>query len=300
MLNVLEIRSMAIHNGPGNRTMVHFMGCPLKCYWCSTPESQSMKSQLGYKQNICILCGSCMDICPKAALSMDKNAKIYIDRKKCFGCMKCTQECPTMALEQIGKPYTVQEIYREIMADKFSFGEEGGVTFSGGEILMSVNEEFLTLCHMLRENGISIGIDTSGYASEEILEQVLPVADFFLWDIKQLDDKKHQMYTGVSNERIIQNLDSILSKGAKVYIRYPLIPGMNDSKEDMERLLVFLKKRETVAELHILPFHHLGTSRYMKIGKKDVMEDIPVFSPEQLETYRCYFKDLTIPVKIVG
>lgn len=300
-IKILEISRMAIHNGPGIRTMIHVMGCPMSCIWCSTPESQKAVSQIAYWKEKCTGCGKCISACQSSSIRPDEQNKIVIDRSKCISCFQCSDSCFYGALEAIGRDYTAGELLDEIMRDHVFFQSSGGgVTFSGGEILTSVNDALLEVFTRLKESGISIGIDTCGYASGETIDQVLPFADFFLWDIKGIDDEKHKKNTGVSNQLVIENLKYVLSCKKDVFLRCPLIPGMNDDAEDLRLLAEFCEKLDGIKEVHLLPFHHLGTKRYEKIGLSDPTEQIETTAPDRLEQYKELFMKRGLCVKIVG
>ena len=173
-LRVFEIRRMAIHNGPGFRTMIHLKGCPLRCIWCSTPESQRPGAEMAVERDKCISCGKCITKCEESALKIEENGKINLDRSWCNACGDCCDACPAEALSLIGNEYTADELLRIIVKDQMLYEKSGGgVVFSGGEPLMQINEAFLCLLERLKAEHISVGIDTCGYAETEILEKVM-------------------------------------------------------------------------------------------------------------------------------
>jgi pyruvate formate lyase activating enzyme len=219
---VLNITRMTVHNGPGLRTLIVFKGCPLRCQWCSTPESQKVEPEIGINKKKCTLCGKCLDSCPLNAIRI-KDETIIIDRKICNSCGKCTEVCYSEAIKVLGKLMTVSEIVQEAEKDTVFFNNSaGGITISGGEPLAEpdFNAELLKA---LKIKGINVGVDTSGYVPWSYIERVLPYVDFFLWDIKHMDSAKHKFLTGVPNKLILSNARSCSERKKPLYIRIPIL-----------------------------------------------------------------------------
>jgi pyruvate formate lyase activating enzyme len=280
------------------------MGCPLSCRWCSTPESQQSEG-LGFNPDRCILCGACIDVCPTGAISITNENRVSIDREQCTLCFKCTEECYSKSLWKYGNLYSGEELFTEALKDKpFFKNSGGGITLSGGECLLHVDDELVQFCARLNEEGVSVGIDTCGHVPFKNIERVLPFTEFFLWDIKVLNPVLHKQVTGVDNSLIIENLRnvaSITSSAAKdLYIRYPLVPTINDSKKDIEQLCIFLKELKDFKELHLLPFHHLGANRYIYSGKEYLLQGLALQSREKLAQTLEIPKSYGIPCRIVG
>lgn len=287
MLRVFEISRMTNHNGPGIRTLVHFKGCPLRCKWCSTPESQLRNEELGYKVSKCIRCGACVQICPENAIGIGPEG-IHIDRKKCIECFTCVKECYAHALTRIGRTWSVDELVKEIRKDELFFRKSGGgVTFSGGEPLMFADEEMVELFSKVKSCGISIGIDTTGYVSWDKIESILPYTDFFLWDLKIMDSLKHRELTGVSNELILENLKRLENcaekYGIRVYIRCVQIPGMTDFDENLIKTCEFIKDMKCIQELDLINFHHFGKKRYEFIDRTYDCDGLESLSDDVME-----------------
>ncbi|MCD8100424.1 MAG: glycyl-radical enzyme activating protein [Oscillospiraceae bacterium] len=303
MLNVLEISRMATHNGPGYRTTVHFMGCPLRCRWCSTPESQDFTG-LALNPSRCLSCGYCVEVCEGGALTVSNNQPVALDRSLCHLCYKCAEVCYSRALWVYGKQYTAQQLACEIIKDKLFFKNSGGgVTLSGGECLMSVNDEFVEMCSLVRDEDVSIGIDTCGYVPWHTFERILEFTDLFLYDIKILNSEKHKEFTGVGNELILENLDKLTKLKTykpEIVIRYPLIPGVNDTDEDISQLCTYLSKMENISELNFMPYHHLGMSRYKFSGKEYLMGSAERQSNERLAQICEIADSMGINNRIVG
>ena len=283
-LSIFEISRMATINGPGIRTMVHFKGCNLNCAWCSTPESKSYERQISFSEQKCIGCRVCTGLCSEKAISIGENGLAEIDWNKCINCLKCADGCCSTALSVIGERYSVEEIFNYIMRDKNLYSRSGGgVTFSGGEILTHIDDALIRLLEKLRDEKISVGFDTAGCVSEKIIDEVLPYADFFLWDIKLLDEQEHKRYTGKSNKTILSNLFKVDESGACIYLRCPIIPGVNDNDDFFRALMELSKKLKSLKEIDLLPFHKLGTSRYTRIGLRDPYSEIKELSEDYLE-----------------
>lgn len=296
-LNVIEISKLATKNGPGFRTMVHFKGCPLRCFWCSTPESQSEKPQIMFDKAKCIQCGKCIKNCGKDAITL-QNGELILNREKCSNCFDCVSVCHTNALTIAGKYYSPEALAEIILRDKVFFkNSNGGVTFSGGEPLYHLNDSMLDLFKILKSNEISIGIDTTGYVPFENLIKVFPFVDFFLWDLKHINPLKHKEYTGVDNATILDNLKKVADFGIDIYLRCPIIPGCNDDVEHIEGICKVAKQLKSLKEVHIIPVHHYGINRYVNLGQEypldsDLKLDITTinFIKEVLERNQLAYK----------
>lgn len=263
---ICEIEKFAIHDGPGIRTVVFFKGCPLRCLWCSNPETLKMNPQVYYNMNKCISCFSCINVCDDN--SIEKNGdKITINRDKCISCDKCIDICPVGALSKVGKDITVDKLFEEIIKDEAYFRNSGGgVTLSGGEVLLQSEfaAEFLKKC---KEEYIHTAIETSGYADIDIIKKVIRYTDFIMYDIKHTDDDTHKKLTGVSNKKIIDNLKKISELNKKIVIRIPLIHGLNDSDTNI-RNTCLIAELCGIQEIHILPYHEMGKEKYRQLEKK--------------------------------
>lgn len=301
MFNVLEISRLTLHNGPGYRTNVHFMGCPLRCRWCSTPESQKVTG-LGLNPHKCIGCGYCAKACPEGAISFGEDGKALVDRSRCSMCFRCTEECYANAFWKIGEERDFDSLFQEIIQDELFFKNSGGgITFSGGECLMNVSDEMVDLYKAVADRGIQIGVDTCGCVPWRNIEVLLPYIRFFLWDIKKMDPEEHKRLTGRSNELIFSNLEKVSAESnAEIYIRYPVIPGINDSEADIHALCEYLLKLPRFNEVHYLPFHKLGISRYEYSGIPYQMGETQRPSAETLQRILEITNGYGIPCKIVG
>ena len=252
---IFDIQRNSFVDGPGIRTTVFFKGCNLKCAWCHNPESQSAKPQMMFYKDKCTGCGKCKSVCP-------------YHLEQCELCGKCTLYCPVDARKVCGKEHTVDEVLKEVLKDKaFYETSGGGVTFSGGECMLQIDflAEILKKC---KENGIHTAVDTAGHIPFESFEKILPYTDLFLYDIKIFDSQKHKQYVGVSNELILENLKKLFERKAKLWIRIPVIPDVNDSIEEIQKMKDFLKTIGTAEKIELLPYHAMGENKYRAIGKE--------------------------------
>jgi len=220
---IFDIKKYAIHDGPGIRTTIFFKGCPLACRWCHNPEGMNAAVQRIYRQQRCIGCGECMQICPRQAIRQTAEGMIA-DLSKCELCRTCAQHCPSDAVEFIGQKVTVAEVVRQIEKDiAFYDQSRGGVTFSGGEPLMQP-EFLLQLLDACGHLDLHRTVDTTGYADAKLLLKVAQKTDLFLYDLKLMDPEKHRKYTGVSNEQILHNLKQLTQNDVRIQVRMPVIP----------------------------------------------------------------------------
>lgn len=250
-----DIQRNSFVDGPGIRTTVFFKGCNLKCAWCHNPESQSAKPQMMFYKDKCTGCGKCKSVCP-------------YHLEQCELCGKCTLYCPVDARKVCGKEHTVDEVLKEVLKDQaFYETSGGGVTFSGGECMLQIDflAEILKKC---KENGIHTAVDTAGHIPFESFEKILPYTDLFLYDIKIFDSQKHKQYVGVGNELILENLKKLFERKAKLWIRIPIIPDVNDSIEEIQKIKDFLKTIGTPEKIELLPYHAMGENKYRAIGKE--------------------------------
>jgi len=294
---VLNIERYTLHDGPGIRTTVFLKGCPLRCLWCSNPESQLGRPELVYFEDKCIACGRCVDVCPRNAIVQDKpDAPVTVLFDRCDGCGQCIEACYVEALTLAGEKMTAEEVVAIVERDlPFYKHSQGGVTLSGGEALAQpeFSAEVLRLC---QTKGIHTAIQTSGQASLKSLQQVLPHLDLVIFDIKHLDNQTHQKLTGVPNDQILDNLSYINLSGTPVVIQVPLIPGLNDSEENLDNLAKLVKSLPSVMGLSLLSYHTLGLTKYRCTGREYALNDLPKASSDYLEEKQAYFREKGIPL----
>lgn len=295
---IFNIQKYSIHDGPGIRTTVFLKGCPLNCWWCHNPESQKKQLQLIHFNSKCINCGRCENKCNEDAISIVDN-KFYLDKSKCTLCGQCTDVCVQAALELAGKEVTVDEVVKEVKKDQIFYEESnGGVTFSGGEPMAQINflEEALKSCN---NYGIHTTVDTCAFTAWSNFEKILDYTDLFLVDLKHIDSNEHKKYTGVSNEIILENIKKLSNLGKKIYIRMPIIPGINDSKEIIDRTISFLRDIK-MAQLNLLPYHKIGMDKYKRLQENYKLEGLQEPSQIHMKKLEEYFNRNGFNVKIGG
>lgn len=284
---IFNIQKFSLNDGPGIRTTVFFKGCPLRCLWCSNPESQSVTQQIAWEDENCVRCMRCVRACKQQAVSYIEE-RIVFDEEKCTACLQCLKACPQGALSLQGEWMTLREVFKEIMED-FDFYEEsnGGVTLSGGEVLGQADFA-IALAKKLQAKNIHTACETTGYADEETFIRLIEQLDLIFFDLKHYDNEKHQALTGVSNESILRNLHAALKKKKDVIIRIPIIPGMNDALKDAQGFCDLLKELGANS-VNLLPFHQFGQKKYSLLGKEYLCKDLQQLHEEDLLEYREVF-----------
>ncbi|WP_414164756.1 glycyl-radical enzyme activating protein [Superficieibacter sp. BNK-5] len=294
---LFNIQRYSLHDGPGIRTIPFFKGCPLACKWCSNPESQRPQPELLFKKNDCIRCGKCIEVCPQNALSPTNPS--FVDRERCVQCGECTKVCPTQALEMKGKRMTVNEVIRELQKEENLFRRSGGgVTLSGGEPLAQPEfaRELLKAC---KAKGWHTAIETTGFTTKEVVEDVFPWIDLALTDIKAINPAVHEHNTGVNNNRILENLLRI-SFITKVIVRIPLVPGVNDNEEEIRSIAEFAKLMSGVDTIHLLPYHTFGENKYTLLGRIYPMGDTPSLAEKNVERLKKLIESMGFHCHIGG
>ena len=291
---IFDIKRYAIHDGPGIRTTVFFKGCPLKCEWCQNPESRDTAAQLAIVASRCIRCGACVNVCP------NEGNPAAPDRLNCRRCGACAEACPSGARTLLGRRLSISELIEEVAKDELFFDEsDGGVTFSGGEPLLQPDylRECLNAC---RQRGYHTAIDTSGYAPAEVFGEIAELGDLFLYDLKLIDDHRHREFVGVSNELILANLRKLCERGAEVWIRIPIVPGINDDEDNLAATAELASSLKGHPPVHLLPYHRIGSDKYGRLGIPYSMEWIAPPTAVRMSEIAAQFSTMGLEVRIGG
>lgn len=279
---VFAIQHFSIHDGDGIRSNVFLKGCPLRCLWCHNPEGLTFDIGIQYIQNRCRSCGKCGFIF--------KNMK-ELYRKPQEEKEKYAELCPYGALEPIGKWMTPKEVVEEVMQDICFFKKSGGgMTLSGGEPMMQPKFTLELLKEAKRE-GLQTAMETSGFAPLEDFLDVMPYVDEFLWDYKETRDEKHKEFTGVSSGPILRNLETLYEKGAKIVLRCPVIPGVNDTREHFLGIAEKSRKMKRLKGVELMPYHKFGVAKDQRIGRME-QEEYEVPSKKRKQRWEQRILDL--------
>jgi pyruvate formate lyase activating enzyme len=293
---VFDIERFALNDGPGIRSVVFFKGCPLRCRWCSNPESQSPGPELFYRPRTCLACARCVEACSRKALRLQ--ATLEIDRELCNACGQCVQACNTEALSLAGRELAVGEILRELLRDEIFYHHSGGgVTFSGGEPTAQP-EALRALAELCRDHGLATCLETCGFFPWEAIEEALPALDLILFDLKHLDPARHQELTGAGNELVLENFRRLVAAGKEVVARFPVIPGINDGPVHLGQLGDFLKNCAPGLRLDLLPYHRLGNSKYGGLGRACLLDQVVPPSEEHLLAVKEFFEGRGLAARI--
>lgn len=281
---IFNIQRFSLHDGPGIRSTVFTKGCPLRCRWCGNPESWNPYPEIMTHDRKCVRCGKCEQVCPVGAITVSPEAR-EIDRARCNLCLECAGVCPSEAITVSGRYVSIDEVTTEVESDRLFYEHSGGgVTVSGGEPLLQWEfvSELLKVC---KERGLHTALDTAGYSSWHIIERVLEYVDLVLFDIKHMDPGKHRKGTSKSNSLILRNAQRIAAKKVRLWLRVPLIPGYNDSKEDIEKV-ARLGLKIGAEKVSILPFHGFGIPKYEQLGRRYTFEQVESPDDEHIQRVR--------------
>ena len=263
---VFNVQRFSLHDGPGIRTTVFLKGCALSCPWCHNPESRSTKPEVMVRVERCIGCGACVEACPHG-LPLPGEGRRAEDIDSCAVCRACAEVCPTEARKIAGREVESAALVAEILRDRVFFDESGGgVTFSGGEPLRQA-AFLMTTLSACRGEDLHTAVDTCGLASRDDLLAAAELADLFLYDVKFIDEARHREHTGVGNEEILANLETPAGVHDEVWMRVPVIPGINDDADNLDGIARLAARLPGVRKICLLPYHRTGESKLESLGR---------------------------------
>jgi len=295
---VFNVQRASFHDGPGVRTTVFLKGCPLRCPWCHNPEGIAPRVQVIVNAARCLGCGSCADACPRPAGPLSSGEAVGVGG--CLACDRCFDACPAEARQTVGREWTVPEVLAEVLRDRLAYDTSGGgVTFSGGEPLFQ--PAFLAAClEACRREGIHTAVDTCGSASREVAAAIAGRTDLLLWDLKHLDAERHRELTGVSLDPIVANLEAASRLGVRIWLRIPVIPGVNDDPANLRAVASLASALPAVERVSLLPYHRTGTGKAARLGREDGLAPVPQPSPERMREVAALFTEGGIQAVIGG
>lgn len=255
---VFNIQRFSLHDGPGIRTTVFMKGCNLRCFWCHNPEGLSVRPQLLRYPDKCVGCGRCAAVCERG-----------LDAAACVGCLRCAAVCPAGARVTAGEEKSDEEVAGLVLRDAVFYGRDGGVTFSGGEPLLQA--AFVAACmERLAASGVSGAVETAGCVPWESFERVLAAEPLVILDVKHHNAAAFARCTGGRLELVLENLRRLSLRGARFWVRIPVIPGVNDREACVSAIGAAIaaacRGGALPEKVELMPFHALGGGKYAALG----------------------------------
>lgn len=286
---IFDIKTFAIHDGPGIRTTVFLKGCPLRCRWCHNPEGLSARPSVWHFENQCIRCGRCVVSCPQQAIRRDETGAPMPERGICLRCGSCVQACPTNAMCFDSRELSAEQVLEQVLDDAVFYRQsQGGVTLSGGEPTFQ-HEFALELLSRLKDAGISTTMESCMYCPGEIWTKFFPLVDQFIVDLKCFDEQRHRAFTGVSNRLILDNFRLLAAAKKHILVRIPLIPTMTATEENLSQIAAFVVSVRPDIPIELMNYNPLAPGKYRLMGKDYCLEPDtqPFTEPEMDAFYSC-------------
>lgn len=295
---ISTIQRYSIKDGPGIRSTIFMAGCNLRCKWCANPELLDMYPKYMYFENRCVRCGSCVETAVNNSISLSSNGCI-IDRERCTNLGECMEICPKEAFEKIGMEITADDLVKKLLRDEVFYRQSGGgITFSGGEPALQA-QFVIEVAQKLRQHGINTALDTAGAVKWDILSNIINHMDVVLYDIKVYETKNHIIFTGIDNGIILENAQRIAKFKKDMIVRLIIVPGFNDSWEDLISRVNFVKTLgSSVKRIDFLRYHKLGVGKYKRLGMKYPIPQIDKFNTKLIEKVMKIAADTGIKVSL--
>ena len=295
---VFDIQRYSLHDGPGLRTNVFLKGCALSCRWCSNPEARLSQPQIAFFERTCFLCGDCLPACSEAAIVFEDHHVTW-DPVRCNQCGRCAQVCLAHAFSLIGREMTAGAVIAEVLRDAAFYSEHGGLTLTGGE--PTLQPEFAeAILRLAKYEGLHTAIETCGAVRWQNIARLLPHLDLVLFDLKHVNRRAHERFTGASNTVILDNLRRATQAGADLIVRVPLIPGFNADRESLVAIAKFVRSLKVIREVHLLSYHTLGRSKYHALGIPYELEQYPAMTLEEANQWAAVFREHGFEVLVGG
>jgi len=296
---VFDVQRFSLHDGPGIRTTVFLKGCPLSCRWCHNPEGMSTAPEILVTPDRCIECGACVDACPHG-LPSGVGGGWAAAEELCDACGQCADACPTEARRLVGHEVPVEGLVEQVMRDRVFYAESGGgVTFSGGEPLRQAG--FVLSClQALKALGIHTAVDTCGLVERDDLLRAAAVADLFLYDIKHADPAAHAEWSGAPNGRILENLAALAAVHDEIWVRVPVVPGVNDDAVNLRQTAALAASLPGVRRVSLLPYHELGAEKRERVGVSGAPFNGTSPGPDRMRDFAAIFEEAGLLTTIGG
>ena len=296
---VSDIQRFSVHDGPGIRTTVFLKGCNLGCHWCHNPETLRPGPELQLFPSKCIGCGTCLEVCPQSAHERLDEKHVF-HRELCVACGACARSCYAQAIVLIGQEMSAEEVVAEVLEDAaFYRDSSGGVTISGGEPLLQrdFTREVLSLC---RSEGIHTAIESNMAWPWDYIAPILPLADLVMMDIKTMSAPLHEEWAGAPNARILDNAIRLSREPRPLIVRTPVIPGMNDTPEEIGQIAAFISSFPNLEYYELLPYHPLGSDKYRSLGIECRMDGVKPPGREEMHTLAEVAREQGVQVRAGG